>query len=72
MDRPLIASPGPACVSVDPGGGRHAEPRHSVEHGAPDFCLGLLIGQSSGLKPPADDGLVAKHRCFNQTPAVIT
>ena len=42
------------------------------EHVAPDFCLGLLIGQSSGLKPPADDGLVAKHRCFNQTPSVVT
>ena len=72
MDRPLVASPVPARVSVDPGGGRHAEPRHSVEHIAPDFCLGLLIGQSSGLKSPADDGLVAKHRCFNQTPAVVT
>ena len=32
---------------VDPGGGRHAEPRHPVEHIAPDFRLGLLIGQSS-------------------------
>jgi hypothetical protein len=71
MDRPLVTSPGPACVSVDPGGGRHAEPRHSVEYVAPDFCLGLLIGQSSGLKSPADDGLVAKHRCLNQTALVV-
>jgi ATP-dependent DNA ligase len=71
MHRRLVASPGPACMSMDPGGGRHAEPRHSVEHVAPDFCLGLLIGQSSGLKSPADDGLVAKHRRFNQTPSII-
>jgi hypothetical protein len=72
MDRLLVASPVPACVSADPGGGRHAEPLHPVEHIAADFCLGLLIGQSSGLKFPADDGLVAKHRGFNQTPAVVT
>ena len=71
-DRLLVASPVPARVSADPGGGRHAEPRHPVERIAPDFRLGLLIGQSSGLKFPADDDLVAKHRCFNQTPAVVT
>jgi hypothetical protein len=35
---------------------------HPVEHIAPDFCLGPLIGQSLGLKSPAGDGLVAKHR----------
>ena len=72
MDRLLVASPVPARVSADPDGGRHAEPRHPVEHIAPDLCLGLLIGQSSGLKSPTDDGLVAKHRCFNQTPAIVT
>lgn len=35
---------------------------HPVEHIAPDFCLDPLIGQSPGLKAPAGDGLVAKHR----------
>ena len=29
-----------ACVSADPGGDRHAETRHPVEHVAPDFRLG--------------------------------
>ena len=66
MDLPRVASPVPARVSVDRSGDRHAEPRHSVEHIAPDFCFGLLIGQSSGLKSPADNGLVAKLLCFNQ------
>ena len=46
-------------VSADPYGGRHAERRHPVEHVAANFCLGPLIGQSSGVKPRADDGLVA-------------
>src|ERR1700716_3320460 len=71
MDRPLVVSPVPARVSVDPGGGRHAEPCHPVEHIGADFCLGLLIGQSSGLKSAADDGLVAKHLGFNQTTSVV-
>jgi hypothetical protein len=33
-----------ACVSADPGGDRHAETCHPVEHVAPDFCFGPLIG----------------------------
>jgi len=59
------------CALADPGGDRHAETRHPVEHVASDFCLGPLIAQSPGVKSPADDGLVAKHRCLNQTAAII-
>ena len=44
---------------------------HPVEHVAPDFRLGPLIGQNPGVKSSADDGLVAKHRRLNQTPAII-
>jgi hypothetical protein len=31
-------------MSADPGGDWHAETGHPVEHIAPDFCLGPLIG----------------------------
>jgi Transposase DDE domain len=65
-------SPVPTRVSVNPGGGGHIRPHHSVEHIAPGFRLGLLVGQSPGLKPPADDGLVAKHRRLNQTSSIVT
>jgi hypothetical protein len=58
--------------SSDPGGRRHAECRHPVENVAPDFCFGPLIGQSPGIKAPADDGLVAKHRGLDQTPSIVT
>src|SRR5271166_3504159 len=72
VNRPLAAaSPLAACVSADPSGGRHTEPCHPVKHVAPDFCLGPLIGQNPGVKTPADDGLVAKHRGLNQTSAII-
>jgi hypothetical protein len=30
-----------------------------------------LIRQNPGVKLSADDGLIAEHRCFNQTPAII-
>jgi hypothetical protein len=46
--------------------------RHPFEHIAPDFCLGPLIGQSSGLESPVDDSLVAPHRSFAQTPSIVT
>jgi hypothetical protein len=72
VNRPLAAaSPLAACVSADPSGGRHTEPCHLVEHVAPDFCLGPLIAQNPGVKTPADDGLVAIHRGFNQASAII-
>jgi len=60
----------PVCVSADPVGDRHAETCHPVEHVASDFRLGPLIGQSPCVKSSADDGLVAKHRRLNQTPAI--
>jgi hypothetical protein len=56
MDRLMLASPVPARVSAEPGGGRHAKPRYAVEHIASDFCLGLVIAQGSGLNLPADNG----------------
>jgi hypothetical protein len=43
-NRPAVVFPLPACVSADPDGDWHAETCHSVEHVAPDFCLGPLIG----------------------------
>jgi NAD(P)-dependent dehydrogenase (short-subunit alcohol dehydrogenase family) len=42
-------------MSADPNSGWHAKRRHPVENVASDFCLGPLIGQSPGVKPPADD-----------------
>src|SRR5579863_5238400 len=70
MDRRLY-SPISACVSAGPGGDRHTETGHSVDRLAPDFCLCALVGQSPGVKSSPDDGLVAKHRGFDQTPAVV-
>jgi hypothetical protein len=70
IDRRLY-SPLSTCLSADPGRDRHAETRHPVEHIAPDFRLGPLIGQNPGVKSSADDSLVAKHRRFNQTSAII-
>src|SRR6202171_882834 len=61
--------PGTPSFAAVPGW--HAEPRHPVEHIASDFCLGPLIGQSPGVETPADDGLIAKHRRFDQTPAAV-
>ena len=72
MNRSLVASPLSPRVSADPDGGRHAERRHPVEHVAPNFCLGALIGQSPGVKPPSNDALVAEHRGFNEAPFAIT
>ena len=63
--------PLPASVSPDPSRRRHAECRHPVEHAAPDFRLGPLIGQSPGVKAPADDGLVAKHRGLDQASSIV-
>ena len=72
MKGPRVASPVPVRISEDPGGGRHAEPRHPVEHIASDFRLGPLIGQSPGVESPADDGLVANHRGLNQASSIVT
>ena len=71
MNRSLVASPLSPRVSADPDGGRHAERRHPVEHVAPNFCLGALIGQSPGVKPPADNGLIAIHCGFEQAPTIV-
>src|SRR5580704_7075271 len=53
MNRSLIVSPILPRGSADPDGGQHAERGHPVEHVAANLCLGLLIGQSPGVKPPA-------------------
>src|ERR1700692_1641522 len=60
-----------AFVSAKPSGDWHAEPRHPIEHVAPDFCLGPLIGQSPGLKSPTYDSFVAKHRGFDQAAPIV-
>ena len=71
MNRSLIVSPVLPRVSPNPDGGRHAERGHPVEHVAANLCLGPLIGQSPGVKPPADNGLVAIHFGFDQAPAIV-
>jgi hypothetical protein len=71
MNRSLVASPLSPRVSRDPDGGRHAERRHPVEHVAANFCLGPLIGQSSGAKSPAENGHVAIHCGFDQAAAIV-
>jgi hypothetical protein len=58
-------------LSANPGGDRHAETCHPVEHVAPKFRLGALIAQNPCVKPSTDDGFVAKHCGFNQTPVII-
>src|ERR1700733_10907348 len=70
-DRPAKCLPFSVCVSADPGGDRHAEPCHPVEHVASDFRLGPLIGQNPCVKSSADDGLVAKHCRLGQTSTII-
>jgi hypothetical protein len=58
-------------VSNDPEGDRNAEPSHTVEDVASDLCLGPLIAQNPGVKPPADDCFISIHRGFDQAPAAI-
>jgi hypothetical protein len=70
-NRSLIVPPLSPRVSADPGGGGHAERRHPVEHVAANFYLGLLIGQSPGVKPPADNDLVTIHCGFDQAPTIV-
>src|ERR1700688_3213775 len=55
----------------DTDGDRHAKAGHSIEDLASDSCFRLLIGQSPGMKAPPNDGLVAKHRRFNEAPSAI-
>jgi hypothetical protein len=67
-----VASPPQACTLFDTDGDRHAEAGHLVEGVAGDFRFGLLIGQSPGMKTPADDGLVAIHCRFGEAPPAIS
>ena len=67
----LVAYPHSSRVSADPDGGRQPLYRHPVEHVAPNFCLGPLIGQSPVVKPPADNGRVAIHCVFDQVPEIV-
>jgi hypothetical protein len=67
---PGLTSPS-AFVSANPSGDWHAEPRHPIEHVAPDLCLGPLIGQSPGLKSPTYDSFIAKHRGFDKAAAIV-
>lgn len=65
------ASVYPRLVSSDASTGRHADTRYPVEHGASNLCLDPLIGQSPGLKSPANDGFVPINRSFDQAPEEI-
>ena len=67
-----VASPPQACTLFDTDGNRHAEAGHLVEGVAGDFGFGLLIGQSPGIKTPADDSLVTIHRRIHQAPPAIS
>src|SRR3954462_13308618 len=64
MNTIWAASPPQLRVLFDTDGDRHAEAGHLVEGVAGDFGFGLLIGQTPGMKTPADDGLVWIHRRF--------
>src|SRR4051812_1256141 len=75
----LVHEYGLGCISpprlrvlFDTDGDRHAEAGHLVEGVAGDFGFGLLIGQSPGMKTPADDGLVAIHRRLHEAPPAIS
>src|SRR3954463_3874757 len=72
MNGVWVASPPQACALFDTDGDRHTEAGHSVERVAGDFGFGLLIGQSPSMKTPADDGLVAIHRRFDEAPPAIS
>jgi hypothetical protein len=56
----------------DSNGDRHAETGHPIQGRTSDFRFRLLIGQSPGVKPPSNDGLVATHRRFNEAPPAVT
>src|SRR5919199_2906388 len=71
MNRPSAVFTRWLCASDDAGGDWHAEPCHPVEHVAPDLRLGPLIGQSPGVKAPADDGLVSIHSGLGQASAIV-
>src|SRR4051812_39242395 len=71
MNMVWAASPLQACVLFDTNGDRHAEAGHLVKGVAGDFGFGPLIGQSPGMETPADDGLVAIHRRFDEAPPAI-
>ena len=56
---------------ADSNGGRHADTRHPIQYVASNLCLGPLRGQSSGLKPSANDGPVPIHRSLDQAPSAV-
>src|SRR3954453_13455793 len=72
MNTVWVASPPRLRALFDTDGDRHTEAGHSVERVAGDFGFGLLIGQTPGLKTPADDGLVAIHRRLHEAPPAIS
>src|SRR3954447_26525816 len=72
MNTVRVASPPQACALFDADGDRHTEAGHSVERVAGDFRFGPLIGQSPGMKRPADDRLVAIHRRPREPPPAIS
>src|SRR5436309_2482065 len=71
MNRPSAVFTRWLCASDDADGDWHAEPGHPIEHVASNLRLGPLIGQSSGVKTPADDGFVSIYPGFGQAPAIV-
>lgn len=51
MTSPPMEFPGWLHAIWRPDGGWNADPRHPVEHVAPEICLSSLIGQRPGVKP---------------------
>jgi hypothetical protein len=71
MNMVWLHLPPQTCDLFDTDGDWHAEAGHSVEGVAGNFRFGSLIGQSPGMKTPADDGLVAIHRRLHEAPPAI-
>src|SRR4051794_17385531 len=72
MNTVWIASPPQLRVLFDTDGDRHTQPGHFVGGVAGVFGFVFLMGQSRGMKPPADDVLVAIHRRLNEAPPAIS
>jgi hypothetical protein len=72
MNKPTMVPFLALRVLPDPDGDWHAEPCHPVQDVASDLHLGPLIAQNPSEETPADDGLVAIHRGFNQAPPAVT
>jgi hypothetical protein len=71
MNKPMPLRLAATCVLCDPNRDWHTETCHPVDDVACDLRLGPLIGQNPSVETPANDGLVAMHRGFNQAPTAV-